>query len=537
VIVIGARKGRAEIKTGTLAGADWLHYDSLMSEFGAPWEQATQARSLSLDLLPNLLARVSKLGLGRAVFDPGVSQALRARARRFSPPLDGLDPRLAMYQLEGIAYLRARWAGILGDDMGLGKTAQLLQAIMDPPRSRVLVVCPALAKGVWRYEAQLWAPGLKVRILSGKGSFAWPKPGECIVTNYDILPRATDPLPDPPDGVYLIYDEAHYLKGQTIRSKSARRISRAVRLAAGRAWAATGTPLDNKPPDLYRIAEAIGIEKEFGSWPNFVKLFGGRKTKFGYDWGMPMPAAKTIVERIMLRRKKTDVLNLPPVTTATRPVEIARADQVEIDEAIRRSGVRLSDITEEALRALAQNPHIMTARRLLAAAKYDAVTEWIEEAEDAGEPVVVFSAHRAPVDRLGARPGWRVITGDTSQDDRTKIAAEMQAGRLKGVAGTIRAMGVAITLTRPCLAAFVDQEWNPGANQQARDRLVRIGQARPVTIYTFVADHPVDVRVAEILAVKTERQLRTVDAITTTPDSVRAEAMLRLAADIDAELM
>lgn len=537
VIVVGASKGRAEIKTGTLAGADWLHYDTLMSEFGAPWSHATQARSLSLDMLPALLARMRKLDLGRALFEPGVAQALRARARRFSPPLEGLDPRLERYQVEGVAYLRARFAAILGDDMGLGKTAQLLQALLDPARSRVLVVCPALAKGVWRYEAGLWAPALRPRILSGKGSFAWPRPGELVITNYDILPRAKDPLPDPPDGVFLIYDEAHYLKGQSIRSQSARRISRLVRLAAGKAWAATGTPLDNKPPDLYRIAEAIGIEKEFGGWPNFVRLFGGVKTKWGYEWGMPGPAAKTIVERLMLRRKKTDVLNLPPVRYASRPVELTRADQVEIDESMRRSGVRLSDITEDALLKLAQNPHIMTARRLLAAAKFDALEEWIEECEDAGEPAVVFSAHRAPVDRLAKRPGWRVITGDTTPDERTKIAAEMQAGRLKGVAGTIRAMGVAITLTRPCLAAFVDNEWNPGANQQARDRLVRIGQARPVTVYNFIADHPVDVRVAEILAVKTERQARTVDAITTTPDSVRAEAMLRLAAEIDLEAM
>lgn len=537
MIVVGTHKGRAELKTGTLQGADWMRWDALLTEYGGDYDRTRHARSVALDVLPAVLARMRSLGLGRAIFEPGVSSLLRARAARYVPDVAGCDPRLALYQREGVAYLRARFAALLGDDMGLGKTAQLLQAIREPATARVVVVCPALAKSVWRYEAGIWAPRLRTRALSGRGSFQWPRPGEAVIVNYDILPRPEDPLPDAPRGCYLLIDEAHYCKGRTIRSKAVRRLVRGVRVQGGRAWAATGTPLDNKPDDLYRITEALGIEKEWGSWQAFVSLFGGWKSKYGMKWGRPKPEARTTLERLMLRRRKSDVLNLPPVMEATRPVELGRADEIEIDEAMRRSGVRLDDIKAEALAGLATNPHIMTARRLLAAAKLPAVVEWIEECEDAGEPVVVFSAHRAPVDRLKGRPGWRVITGDTPPAERAQIAAEMQAGRLKGVAGTIKAMGVAITLTRPCLAAFVDLEWTPGANQQARDRLVRIGQNRPVTVYRFVAEHDVDQRVAAILAEKAARQAATVDAITTTPDSVRAEAMIRLANEIDLEAM
>lgn len=532
------QKGRVRLTTQTMSGAAWLAWDRAMSDLGASaWSKTTPYRSVSIDALPAAVERLTADRLGLISYAPEVSPALRARADRFTPNIRGTDPRMERYQLEGIAYLRSRRAALLGDDMGLGKTAQMLQALENPREARVLVVCPALAKGVWRREAGLWAPGLRVTLLSGKGSIRWPNVGEAVVLNYDILPGAKDPLPYPPPRVTVMLDEVHYCKGISLRAKAAKRIVRDVRLAGGRAWGATGTPLDSKPPDLYHICETLGLEKEWGSWPNFIKLFHGRKHKFGYYWGRPEASVKGILERIMLRRKKSDVLNLPPVTHATRPVELDRAACADIDEALRRSGVRMEDLTVEALAQLATNPHLMTARRLLASSKLAAVIDWIEECEEVDEPCIVFSAHRGPIDALAQRPGWAAITGDTSPERRTEIAAAMQAGKLKGIAGTIRAMGVAITLTRPCLAAFVDWEWTPGVNQQARDRLHRMGQTRPVTIYSFVAEHPVDKRVEEILREKTQRQRATVDAITATPDSVRAEAMRRLADEIDSERM
>jgi SNF2 family DNA or RNA helicase len=144
------------------------------------------------------------------------------------------------------------------------------------------------------------------------------------------------------------------------------------------------------------------------------------------------------------------------------------------------------------------------AREALALAKLPSAIELVEAYEDAGEPVVVFSAHRAPIDVIGQRPGWATITGDTPAHVRTEIENAFQAGQLKGVAATIKAGGVAITLTKSCNALFIDEEWNPALNSQAQDRVNRIGQSRGVIITRLVAKHALDRRIAELLAEKTE---------------------------------
>jgi len=152
------------------------------------------------------------------------------------------------------------------------------------------------------------------------------------------------------------------------------------------------------------------------------------------------------------------------------------------------------------------------ARAALATAKLQSAIEMVESFEDAGEPVVVFSAHRAPIDVLGTRVGWAVITGDTSADKRTEIENMFQAGKLKGVACTIKAGGVAITLTKACNALFIDEEWTPALNAQAQDRVYRIGQSRGVVITRLVATHALDRRIATLLAEKTEIITSAVDA-------------------------
>ena len=145
-------------------------------------------------------------------------------------------------------------------------------------------------------------------------------------------------------------------------------------------------------------------------------------------------------------------------------------------------------------------------------AKIPALLKMVEDFEEQEEPLVVFSAHRAPIDMLGERPGWATITGDTPPDERTRIEDAFQAGRLKGVASTIKAGGVAITLTRAAHALFCDLEWTPALNAQAEDRICRIGQTRGCVITTLAADHPLDERIVELLSSKSQLIDASVDA-------------------------
>jgi hypothetical protein len=155
---------------------------------------------------------------------------------------------------------------------------------------------------------------------------------------------------------------------------------------------------------------------------------------------------------------------------------------------------------------------ISNGRRLLAIAKIPAMLEFIEDYEEQAEPLVVFSAHRAPIDLLATREGWAVITGDTPASERTRIEDDFQAGKLKGVAGTIKAAGTAITLTRAHHSLFVDREFTPGLNEQAEDRVCRIGQTRGVVIHDLIANHPLDRILFEILGRKKAIITKSVDA-------------------------
>jgi len=517
----------------------FARYRSIVRDAGAV-AHPTQWRDYCLPIsMPDIYRKLSGEGYELAI-TPDVTDALRATARALeSAQAQDIDPRAHPYQREGVGYLRARRRAVLGDEMGLGKTLQLLLAAH--PGAPLLVICPALAKGVWAAECRQWTPERRVFLLTGRGSFRWPRVGEVVVINYDVLPPAGSVLPPPPAGVVLIADEAHYCKAQTHRTRATAQLVKQVGAApGGKVWAATGTPLANWPPDLWRVLATFGLaEISFGTWPRFVSLFGGTKDRWGkWSWKPPHPSVPGILSRVMLRRTRAQVLpQLPTKSYAALPVPLTDPDTQAIENLLRAAGVRIAEITPDTLGRLLRSSHIMAARKLLANAKIKHALAWAEGMEEAGEQVVVFSAHRGPVLAFDGRPGWKVITGDTTPDERSKIAATFQRGELKGIAATIDAGGVAITLTKACMALFVDLEWTPAANSQAEDRLLRIGQERPVTIYRAIAQHPIDERVTELLRIKTETLKASVEAITAHSDSVIAAKLHDLADQIDLAFM
>ena len=179
---------------------------------------------------------------------------------------------------------------------------------------------------------------------------------------------------------------------------------------AGRCWLLSGTPLDNKPPDLYGLLESGGMAYQtFGGWGRFVKLFNGFKNDWGgYEWGEPQAEVPEMLRRVMLRRRKVDVLkDLPPKRFQTLTVNGE-------DTALRREMDALWEQWGDALESDCLPPfeEFSTVRQKLAAGRTKHVLELAAQYEEAGEPLVVFSAHKAPIEALGERDGWTTITGD-----------------------------------------------------------------------------------------------------------------------------
>lgn len=464
--------------------------------------EALRASGFEPVVAPELLERM-RARVAVAARDHG---AAVSRLERMDAALQARGMRLFPYQRDGVGWLAPRAAGLLADEMGLGKTVQALVAL--PEGAAVLVVAPAAVKGNWRNETARWRPDLRPEVLSGRGSFRWPTPGEVLVCNYDILPATAGV---PPRGVVIVADEAHALKnGKAQRTERFRKMADGVRKASGRVWLMTGTPLLNRPPELWAVLRAAGLEREaFGSWKEFLRLFSARPGRWGgYEWGSPRPEVAERLRAVSLMRRRLEVLpDLPTKLHRSVEVEIDRETRRQCDEvleALRAVGVDLTRVDADLERAQTAIPFDQWSRvrAALAAAKTPAILEQVEQYEDAGEPILVFSAHRAPVDALGCREGWATITGDAAPAARTAIVERFQAGELRGIAATIKAAGVGLTLTRANQVLFVDLEPTPALNAQAEDRVCRIGQTRGVIVTRLIAAHKLDERITELLAIK-----------------------------------
>jgi len=475
---------------------------------GARWDRDSRCWRVSLDIgdRARLLELAGRLKLDVAPELRQVTQSTQAeRASR-----EGLYP----FQVTGVDWLSKRKQALLGDEMGLGKTVEVLAAL--PEKAAVLVVTPANVKWNWAAECRKWRPDLTPVVLRGQNSFRWPQPGELIIVNYDILPAWLEPqqvkagemqcaevrieqaVRDTARDVILIVDEAHWAKNS--KTARAKKVSALAQLC-GRVWGLTGTPLENRPPDLWGTLRSLGMAQEvFRNWTHFVDLFCGKRRRYGgYEWGKPKEIVPELLRRVMLRRRRTDVLpELPEKTYSTVVCDLNGELRARLDG--------LWDKWQKELTAgvLPRFEEFSEVRAQLAADRITVLENVVAECEEQDVPVVVFSAHVEPVRVAGRRDGWAYIDGSTPDAERQRIVEQFQGGQLKGVALSIRAGGVGLTLTRAWKAVFVDLDWTPAANMQAEDRLCRIGQENPhVEIVHIVSDHPLDQRVMELLTAKT----------------------------------
>jgi hypothetical protein len=647
---------------------DFDRYLNAAKAVGFFWNPDFQAQVGEVRSVPALIKAVQDAGFDVKVIDPKLTARLQEKAEEARADVEGADERaditnkllakrnlkLYDYQRKSIQWLSARKTGLLGHDPGLGKTIISLVAL--PNNAPVLVISPAVAKGVWLREICNWRPdygscsvrtraGLDylepeqgITVLEGRGSFVWPRPGEIVITNYDILPvtpsehadaislldewerrgkpesfrwtppgaeegetelvGATEvaqaerlsgmsPVTPPPEGTVLIADEAHIVRTRksakmSNRARRFRALAEYVRAEKGRSWLLTGTPMLNEPTELWAVLVATGCAKDvFGTRKRFDSLF--RQNRDG-TW-TPHPSVPELLKRCMFRYSKHAVLKeLPPKTREHVAVRIKPEDKEALDalladvekgrqerfedlfegeqekyikadekraKALEKRQKKAQEKGEEVdeggeeeeepdeatrLKEAQEYAHgraqdfipfneLSKVRAILANAKIPAALRIVQEYVDRGEPIVVFADHIEPVqaiyEKFGREAGgWALITGAISPRKRSAIEETFQRGNLRGVAGTIGASGVAITLTRATTAIFIEETWTPALNLQAQDRIHRIGQFKNVTIKVLVADHEMDRKIAAINKKKIELIEAVIGAASMDPEAV-----------------
>ena len=472
----------------------------------------------AVQAVPVLVEALQRAGFSVSV-SPGVKYELnRSNKLLLAPSPDKLLKELKArgltlfpHQVEGIRWMRNRTSGILGDEPGLGKTCQALLALPEE-KVPVIIVCPAAVRKTWEREVRLWRPDYSPTIES---KLRPARPGEVLILSYNALSELYE-YPSP--RTVLIADEAHYLKSSgTQRTKHFRALYRAVYRTEGRVFGLTGTPLSDRPKDLWNTLHNSGnlAEAAFGNVPAFARMMGGFQGRFcwEYDLSKVLPMAKTCLEKVMLRRLKADVLpeleakRLPPKRLYCPLPDAVRKQADKVWNDVRASGLSIEEIDKLMSTNHPKFTELSKLRRTLAQAKVPFLLEYLKELD---EPCIVFSDHRDPLLAL-EKKGWPLVIGGQTPTARDKIIQDFQAGKGLHLGVSITAGGIGITLTRAAHAVFLDLSWTPGNNLQAADRLVRIGQnAKHVSFIHIVADHPIDERVHEV----NELKLRLIKKVT-----------------------
>jgi len=406
------------------------------------------------------------------------------------------------FQVEGIKFLKGMKTALLADDMGLGKTAQAILAARELSQLGNLVICPASVKYNWKKEIDKWWPGRSIHIVEGRSKKEIPNT-DFVIINYDLLiskPILMQLIHK--KWAVLILDELHYLKNNSAKRTKAVYYPKGIASCADRIWGLTGTPVLNRPIELFSHLKALCPDRlapKYISRYDFAQRFcDARETKWGWDetGASNLAELSKILEGFMLRRLKKDVLKeLPDKTYQTIYLKGKKTD---IDKERRA----YEESKESMLGELA------TLRRENGVSKVPQIVEHVKNILEEKQKIVVFTYHkRVLADLKSALEDYSpvVVSGDTTSKSRLQMVDRFRTEPgVRVFIGQIQAAGVGIDgLQDVCdTVVFAELHYVPGQLRQAIDRCHRIGQKNPVLVQFLVAEGSIDEDIAQTIARK-----------------------------------
>ncbi len=439
-----------------------------------------------------------------------------------------LEGRLYPHQRVAVKWIIERPSGVLGDDMGLGKTLSVLAAFGELKRRGecgfLLVACPNSLVRNWTREAGQWTRDIRLHHLPSSkrdrdafltGIETGSAGLDGLVLNYETL-RLESVFPKLQSvcrkrKVFLCVDESQRVKNP--RSITFKALNSVAALCSRRVLL-SGTPVPKDISDIWaqmRIAdggERFGMK--FYDWLQSVAELGNKWSDFAVRRFFPDAVEETIlrVQEVLLRRKKEDVVSLPPKIFSYRDIELSGEQKKRYEEVcdellLRVTSVEgdsffksIESILEEYLRAvqIASNPRLVDPEWKGDPAKFVELDEIVREiVEERGEKIVVWTNYRKNVEELAARYahlGTAPFSGDVPVKDRAEIISKFQDTgdrSLQILVAIPAAGGVGITLTAAQTAVYIDRTWNAEHWLQSIDRVHRIGQEGTVNIVVLNA--------------------------------------------------
>lgn len=406
--------------------------------------------------------------------------------QRLQPILPStLQADLRDYQIDGFKWLSrlAHWGvgACLADDMGLGKTLQALAMILTrAPDGPTLVVAPTSVCMNWVSEAHRFAPTLNA-LQFGTGDrqsmLDCLQPFDLLICSYGLLQQEeVAAMLAQVKWQTIVLDEAQAIKNiATKRSQAAMNLQGRFKLLT------TGTPIE-----CYQDHQARN------------KL-------------------KKLIQPFLLRRTKNQVLEqLPSRTEIVLHVDLSQAEMA-FYEALRQQAVSkltaleapggqkhlqiLAEIMK--LRRTCCNTRLVMPDSELPSAKLQVFGEVLDELLDNKHKALVFSQFvdhlqilRNYLDERGIP--YQYLDGSTPTAERKKRVEAFQSGASEAFLISLKAGGTGLNLTAADYVIHMDPWWNPAVEDQASDRVHRIGQQRPVTIYRLVAKDTIEEKIVDL---------------------------------------
>jgi non-specific serine/threonine protein kinase len=445
-----------------------------------------------------------------------------------------LRATLRPYQLKGFAWLqfmtRLGLGACLADDMGLGKTVQviaLLLARQKEVKTPALLVVPASLVGNWRAEVKRFAPDLKLFIAhpsaTSREGLDWAvkhtadalRGCDVMLTTYQFLQRTEAWQVHPWSMVIL--DEAQAIKNPgSAGTKAVKRLQASTRIAL------TGTPVENRPGDLWSLFDFLnpGLLGGSGAFSDAVKRCA--KSSEGFA---PL---RRLVKPYILRRMKTDrsiISDLPDkietkafcgLTKRQATIYAKLVDQLtkmladKEMEPIKRQGLVLGFLMK--FKQICNHPSHWNgdgAWNAEDSGKFMRLAEICGELAERRERALVFTQFQETCDPLArflatvfGREGL-ILHGGTPVKKRPELVASFQQpGGPPFMVISVKAGGTGLNLTAASHVIHFDRWWNPAVENQATDRAFRIGQKKNVFVHKFVCQGTIEERIDGLIEEK-----------------------------------
>lgn len=448
-------------------------------------------------------------------------------------------------QKDGIEFLLKNKKCILADGMGMGKTRQAVIAAMETGAKKILIICPASLKSTWKREILVYNDESEVSVINGS---EWNTNSRFTVVNYDILDNF---YKIPTDIVYedvlnekgekvkqpvmvktsngtlvpktrkstkkekikeclqqsplflenfgcVIIDEAHKLSNNTsIRYKVISDFLKRSKIPY--VFLLTGTPLTNRPMNLYHILKLIDAEVT-RDYQYYVQHYCDGRTmrlKSGKEITLSGGATnldelKEKIKHIYIRRLLSEMSDMVEKSIETRYYDLSDAQMKRYEELweeyVSAQQEQGNDDSED-YRQLVEG---ILVRQYLAKEMIANTTQLVDEKIEDGEKVIIICTFTEEINELKKYYGNKCVVYDGKMTLKQKDKAEsefMNNPKIKVFIGQIIACSVGLTLTAAHTLVFNSYSFSSAENKQAEDRIYRLNQTEDVVcIYQLFND-------------------------------------------------